>query len=222
MVWLDGSDTATVTMSGSNVATWADKSGTGRDVTAVAGGPTRTVTQNGLLALSFAGGAGMSRPAAGLHATGGCVAVVMRTAGSGLPTYLSAPATITTNNLPAPADQWQTTTDNAMYAGLPEMINSAWHNLRGQTTWGAVVTNRSISGGTASATQWLDGTQLRSASVASTNWTSGTLTIGRRNDGVTWFVGDLAEVVITDAPLGSTDRLALEAYLKARAEEDGP
>ncbi len=55
-----------------------------------------------------------------------------------------------------------------------------------------------------------------SASVASTNWTSGTLTIGRRNDGVTWFVGDLAEVVITDAPLGSTDRLALEAYLKAK------
>ena len=216
MVWLDGSDAATITMSGSNVATWADKSGTGRDVSAVSGGPTRTVTQNGLLTLSFTGGAGMSRASAGLHATGGCIAVVMRTAGGGLPTYLSAPATITTDNLPAPADQWQTTTSNTMYAGLPKEEDPAWHDMRAQTSWGAVVTNRSVSGGTASAAQWLDGTQLRSASVASHTWTSGTLTIGRRNDGATWFVGDLAEVVITDAPLGSTDRLALEAYLKAK------
>lgn len=214
-VWLDGSDSATVTMSGSNVATWADKSGTGRDVTAVAGGPTRTVTQNGLLTLSFAGGAGMSRASAGLHATGGCIAVVMRTATSGLPTYLSAPATITTTNLPAPADQWQTTTDNALYAGLPEMMSASWHDLRGQTSWGTVVTNRSLAGGTASASQWLDGTHLRSGSVPSSNWTTGgTLTVGRRDDGATWFAGDLAEVVMTDVPLGSTDRASLEAYLR--------
>lgn len=218
-VWLDASDASTITMSGSNVATWADKSGTGRDVSAVSGGPTRTVTQNGLLVCSFTGGAGMSRASSGLHATSGSVTVVMRTASSGLPTYLSAPATITTSNLPAPADHWQTTGDdgNALYAGLPEMKSASWHNMRGQTSWGTVVTNRSLSGGTKSASQWLDGALLRSSSVGGSNWdTNGTLTIGRRNDGATWFVGDLAEVVMTDATLGATDRADLENYLRAK------
>ena len=57
----------------------------------------------------------------------------------------------------------------------------------------------------------------RQSSVGGSNWgTNGTLTIGRRNDGATWFVGDLAEVVMTDATLGATDRADLENYLRAK------
>ena len=55
-VWYDASDAATITMD-TGVSVWADKSGNGRNATQSTGNnqPARTVTINGLLALTFDG-----------------------------------------------------------------------------------------------------------------------------------------------------------------------
>lgn len=51
-LWLDSSDAATLTLSGSTVTTWADKSGVGNNMTG-AQGPTTGSSLNGLNALDF-------------------------------------------------------------------------------------------------------------------------------------------------------------------------
>jgi hypothetical protein len=52
--WWDASDTSTLTLSGSNVTAWADKSDAGYDLTNVAGtNPTSGATVNGLNAVNF-------------------------------------------------------------------------------------------------------------------------------------------------------------------------
>lgn len=46
-LWLDGADASTVALSGANVTSWTDKSGTGRNATAIGTGP--TYSSNGLV-----------------------------------------------------------------------------------------------------------------------------------------------------------------------------
>lgn len=58
-LWLDASDTATITSSSGSVSQWNDKSSNGRNVTQGTGGAqptTGSFTQNGLNVLSFDGG----------------------------------------------------------------------------------------------------------------------------------------------------------------------
>lgn len=52
--WWDAADTSSFVLSGSNVTTWKDKSGKGRDATGVSN-PTRTLTQNSKSVVSFNG-----------------------------------------------------------------------------------------------------------------------------------------------------------------------
>jgi hypothetical protein len=53
-LWLDAADTSTLTFSGSNVTAWADKSGNGRNATAV--GTVTTTTQNGRTVMDLSPG----------------------------------------------------------------------------------------------------------------------------------------------------------------------
>lgn len=62
-LWLDASDTSTITESGGSVTTWADKSGNGNNATSSGTSPTTgTVTINGLNALDFTTGQRMTVP----------------------------------------------------------------------------------------------------------------------------------------------------------------
>lgn len=54
IAWVDASDTATITLSGSDATAWADKSGNGNNLTGTGYAQSGTRTQNGLNVLDFA------------------------------------------------------------------------------------------------------------------------------------------------------------------------
>lgn len=65
-LWLDAADTATITTSGTNVTTWADKSGNARNATATSNWPTFTAGNN---YIQFSGNNWFSYPATFLVST---------------------------------------------------------------------------------------------------------------------------------------------------------
>lgn len=213
-LWLDADDAATITMSGGNVTTWADKSGAGNHVSG-ASGPTRTLKQNGRDVCSFTASSALERTGTSLMPSAGSVAFVVRFAAAP-PTYLAEPVGLMSGDNPRPMDHWQSATENAMLVGNDWAdVNPGWCNMRAQTAWCSLVTV--LGGAYAVVGQYLDGALLRSV-VANGPWsTSGqALQVGMRTDAQESFVGDLAEAVITNAVWSSQDIADWTAYTRTK------
>lgn len=214
-LWLDADDAATITMSGDNVTTWADKSGAGNHVSG-ASGPTRTLAQNGRAVCSFVASSALERTGTSLMPSAGSVAIVVRFTNAP-PEYLGEPVRLVSGNLPRPIDHWQSATQNVMFAGYDGWadINPDWCDMRAQTEWCSLVTLR--GGASAVVGQYLNGALLRSV-IAGGAWpTSGqVLRVGLRPDGAAPFIGDLAEAVITNAVWSSQDIADWTAYAQTK------
>lgn len=217
--WYDAAAAATLTLSGSTVTAWSDKSGAGMHVTQASTGPTRgTATLAGTPVLTFGGSHRLRRAGTALMPAAGTISVVMRVNTTALPTYLGQPFSLTAGNQPAPADHWHHSPGlNNLFAGMPDQ-NQEWHPLRSQSTWGVLTTARKLVAGTASAQQWFQGSSVLARSWSSSAWRMAdqALCVGQRDDGVVQFVGDLAEIVVTNTWISDADRAALESYLRAK------
>jgi len=77
-VWLDAADATTLTLSGSNVTQWNDKSGNGRNATAGSGTVTVSSSVNGLPVLSIAGSTSLNVSNVTLTQSQSCVFFVFR------------------------------------------------------------------------------------------------------------------------------------------------
>lgn len=204
--WWDASDTATITESGGAVSAWADKSASGFDVSQSTAGnkpTTGAATINGRNVLSFATNDFLARattPSWSLVAltifavwelttTGTYQVVIEDSAGSNSVNVLN--------------------TDVGYMAESAGIAVTGVGSAMGLHQYTAVY----ISGGTQSKL-FRDGAQDgATSSTGSATWTG--LTIGSRA-GSYPTNGKLAEFIVYDSALGTTDREAVEAYMKAK------
>lgn len=224
-LWLDASDTATITSSGGLVSQWNDKSGNTRHVvqTTDAKKPTTgSATQNGLNALSFDGARIMDcTPSPVLASSAFSIFIVFVRTGAD-PTYLNSALMLEhTDSSARPFTRWQNASTNSYYFGAFPDQNAAWLDMRnGCDSWGVqslTATKDAGGAGTHSGSEWYNGTLTRTASVTTTWSTTGqTITVGSRHDTVTKFLGNVGEILAFDTELSTGNRQAVEAYLKAK------
>jgi hypothetical protein len=227
-LWLDAEDAASITLNGSTVSQWNDKSGNARHVSqaTAANQPTRTLNGlNGKPVLTFDGADWLfnANPGALLrNVAGGTVAAVMNYtdftvqripiaamnglgAGVRLATILQAAGTLNIAARRLDADGASTVSTPPTYTNGTNLIQV------GVARYSAGALDQFVNGSAA-------GTGTLPSSGNSSDTDSGTLIIGgtSTDDGVTLnanqMLGFVGEVVYTNTALSTADRERLEGY----------
>lgn len=221
VAWYDASDLASITESGGAVSQWNDKSGNGHHVsqsTAAQKPTTGTRTQNSLNVIDFQGtNSGGSDDT--LEVTGRTIA--------------SQPGTVF---LVAKGDGGHTNNQGFIDGGAPSSSSSTrwvvYMDTPGALKWAVYAGSGPISSvagvdnvahqftaivNGASSSLRIDGSSVASGNAGSNNLTNG-IRFGSYQTGNPQgnLDGWIAEVIIYPSALGSTDRDAVEAYLKAK------
>jgi hypothetical protein len=221
-LWLDASDTATITESGGSVSQWNDKSGNGRNVTQGTGAnqpTTGTTTINNRNALSFDGNDAISAATAqfinGTDGSWSAFAVAQTTTvAAGIATVVDA--------------------DNEVGNRPPQMIRRSAADVQAIRIHGGVVTdaagatltaNKSfmasaVQVGSTTIEAWVNGASDGSSALSGSSATrTSTLQVGAHlNVSVfsQYWNGLIAEVLVFDRALTTSERLALERHLIAK------
>jgi hypothetical protein len=231
-LWLDASDTATITASGGSVSQWNDKSGNGRNVTqgtAAAQPTTGTRTLNGLNVLNFDGGDGLvsansfTEFRTNKAVTVAFVVITDRTnaANEGI---VSADSGLYDFNTGFVVERSTTNLQYAIGAGSGGGVSAYSVRRVANTTTTAmlVVTDVSASANTtgmsvnavAQSLTIIDGT-MATSSFLSTGSAAHRIGIGfRPSYGSLHLDGAIAEVIVTASVLTAAQRSGLETYLR--------
>lgn len=199
--WWDASDAATVTLSGSNVTAWADKSGNGYTLTPGTSPTYATAAQNGLNVIEFNGTSQWLSNATNLFGNDRtCFAVLKRVSGPGYQSIAQS------NNY-------------GLIVNITNSVlrhwaaNSALNNTTPMTSWTQVTTKLKNSG-TRTHDTWANGGDHQSASGFGAEGAEALSVGGRWNNGGGPI--QIAEIIWYWSLLSDTDRQAVEAYLKAK------
>lgn len=214
-LWLKA-DAGAGTNDGDAIASWTDQSGNTKHATQATGTkrPTyKTNIQNGKPVARFDGGDALVTPSITLGAFTVCV--VFSASANGFIYEQSATAN-SNNGSYLYTDITQT---SQIYRAAVQSGKSRAANWGIGSTW-RVVTQR--FGGTHATNQlWINGT-LQTMSDGSFTSDPGTtpisdvINIGSRNQAGVFLTGDIAEILIYNSALSSTDRSAVETYLQAK------
>lgn len=228
--WYDASDAASITDTGAGaVSQWNDKSGNVRHLTQGTGGArptTGTNSQNGLNVLTFDSGDFLAAATAAdwkfLHATGGSTTFFVANYTTGTKTVLGTAA-------------YSTSSTGVVMAGNGGAFYSI--GVRGggaanyedtSATWAGgaynVVAVRLDTGNGTAASRCqinIDGGASTGnnalTNAASTSNPAFALHVGRvTSGGANPFIGQIAEIIIYNTLLGTSDRQLVEAYLKTK------
>lgn len=216
-LWFDATDSSTITLSSGSLTQWNDKSGNGKNFTAVSGFANATVSsayQNGLNVFNFSGN--------GLYRTPAGSAVYPQDA------YIIVALKSTTAHVDV-LGMGDTATDNFNSLTFAESAASKWHN---GSSGGA---RQTISDTTETSTSFLlmqwsiangnyllrrNGTQLIQASrtYSFNNSSTAIFQIGYRHTDNVYgsfanFSGYIGEIAVFNSQLGTTDRQNIESYL---------
>ncbi|MFM6604596.1 MAG: hypothetical protein ACKPH3_11045 [Dolichospermum sp.] len=202
-LWLDAADSSTITLNGSTVSQWNDKSGNGRNATqaTAANQPAYNETQNGLRVVTFDG----------TNDTLNTVAFTFPT------TNLASCCVFRTTSITAKG-VWGggETFPNRLglfFTGssqLRSMQNDSGIDIGGYSTNVYVLVSSSRIG--ADVSQFRDGTQVANATMIAENAASFALSIGSwANNVVPSLAGQFAELVIFNS--NTTTRQLIEGYL---------
>ena len=215
--WFDATDSSTITLSSGSLTQWNDKSGNGRNLTAVSGFANATVSsayQNGLNVFNFSGN-GLYRTAAGNVSYPLDVYIIV--ALKSLTTHVDV------------LGMGDTSVDNFNSLTFAESAASRWHN--GSSGGGRQTISTSnetslsfllIQWSLANSNYLLrrNGTQLIQASrtYSFNNSATAILQIGfRHTDNVYGtqanFRGYIGEIIVFNNQIGTTDRQKVESYL---------
>lgn len=210
VLWLDASDTATITSSGGAVSQWDDKSGGTRHVVQTTAGKkptTGTVTQNGRNVLDFASGRILRKTGTSICAAAFTVFVVCQKTGSNN-TFESFPLQLTASSNATPFDWYNANCIPSKGWAAGDVRNFTAHGLRCLT----------MSDSTNTGFFYIDGTQSTTNTGLDQAWstTSQAITVGGRDDEVTKFTGNIAEIIVYDVVLSTGDRQTVEVALKAK------
>lgn len=214
-LWLDANDSSTITKSGSNISTWRDKSSGGFNATnGSSTGPT-TVTTGNRTYISFNGTSNFLQTSLTLTANKHTILIVYKpnanTASSN--SLLRAQATVGYIVFP-----YYTSTKNAYITNFDGSgvgsLDATYSNLdpTASTTSHNVV---SISIASGAQAIYNNGTSKATNTATITTTVSDPFTIGAfyGTPPQQYYTGELAEVVIYNRTLSSTERIQLEGYL---------
>jgi hypothetical protein len=217
-LWLDAADASTITLNGSTVSQWNDKSGNARHVSqgTAANQPTSTTSGlNGRNALSFAGSRWLGNTASSLTGTGTYT-------GPFNVFYAGAPGanggTVLTERSSTLVGVSQWTNLSGTYFLSSDGANNSSNNQLTSATFarfssaGGVVAHQHVPA--ARDNVWLNGTAETVTAGTAGNISGGTgFRIGTREfTGVGWD-GSVGEIVVSTTALSTTDRQRLEGYL---------
>ena len=234
--WYDASDTATITVSGSNVTQWNDKSANALHLvqaTSTKQPLSGTRTQNGLNMIDFDGNDDVLVSSASAatwkfltDATGSSFFIVMFCDTSSAGWYLTSVSGSSVAN--TPSYTWYKNGDDTGYFGKGTDNPSGYN-------WFTSGTSISFSDNTAQQWALISNPTAATASrmliykngvantnlngqtaVSSTNNPSTPLNLGGYSSGAESLNGTICEVIIYDSVLNSTDREANEDYLAAK------
>jgi hypothetical protein len=199
VAWYDASDAATITLNGSNVAQWDDKSGNGQNVyqSMAAHQPTYTASGlNGKPVLTFDGGAWFSNLSLSLPQ----FSVAMVETATENTKVIYYPVGFGTGGISVGgtnfAQKFAISGTNSLQSTEYSVLNAPTIVFGGSNNLGRQI----AVNGNAPAT---DATVLSISQI----------TIGQRSDAFWKFFGTIAEVVLTNNLLSTTDRQLLEGYL---------
>ncbi len=212
-LWLDATDQSTLTLSGTNVTQWNDKSGNGRNMTA-SGTITNTGSINGLTAANWASNAYFYGSASNTGTTVTVFAVFNMTSSTS-----SVAARVVSLGVSGTADY-----NNVSYAApilrRGGTIVGAYRNgtelSRNTNATDQAVLMCSLFNGSTN-TIYTNGTA--SSSVASTgnfNYTQHRIGSSTEIDSGSYFRGTIGEVIIYNDALSDTNRQIVEGYLSRK------
>lgn len=222
-LWLDASDTATITASSGSVSQWNDKSGNGYNaVQAVSSAQptTGSTTQNGLNVLTFDGNDGLS--ISSFNMTGGgqtfsvwavfsCVSAGDRVVMEQSANYNSNPGSFifvrNNNNTIGLGRNQAAGTENYTSFATTQTVTTTRRPFVG--IFDGTLTTNEFSGFIAG-----DGSGTRSLNAnTNANNITATLYIGSRANSSLFLSGSICEIGICLKPLTTGERLSLESYL---------
>jgi hypothetical protein len=216
-LWFDGTDSSTITLSSGSLTQWNDKSGNGRNLTAVSGYANATVSsafQNGLNVFNFSGN--------GLYRTAGGAVVYPQDC------YIVLALKSTTAHVDV-LGMGDTGNDNFNSLTFGEYSASRWHN--GSSGFGR--TPNCVSSTTETSTSFLlmqwsiannnfllrrNGLQLvqtASYTYGFSNPSTSVFQIGFRHTDRSQanFSGYIGEIIVFNSQLGTTQQQQVESYL---------
>lgn len=220
-LWLDASDTSTITAAANRVSAWADKSGNGNNATQATAGlkpTTNTTTMNGRNVLDFS--SNLIVTSSFLLSTVQTVFIVFTSSSSAAQILCEHGPNYNSN-----AGQIQYINNATSYAsgynrGATAAANGDAATLATRTSGAHQLT---FQGGGSYATllAWQDAGALTKTTIY--NNTTGVsnltaaLNIGDRSGGaVAPLAGSLAEILVYNSSLSTANRQAVEAYLKSK------
>jgi hypothetical protein len=210
-LWLDANDYNSLTLSGSNVTQWNDKSGNSRHATSYNGTCTYNSTGfNSRPTIVFDSTSLYSPMASGTITTGISVFCVFYCTGT--PSY-TAPFTRTgtvVTNHPDPIDIYNAN----RLSGQENNVRSATSTLNLSTVTTASLYNITVK--TGSWIDYLNGTSSWSSTFVDTfgdDANAKYFYIGSRADKVTSFIGRMSELLVYNSFLSDADRQKIEGYL---------
>ena len=234
-LWLDASDTTTITDSGGAVSEWRDKSGNGYAFTQATGGAqptTGTTTQNGLNVLAFDGGDLLASTAAAsewkfLHdGTDALFGIVFKrnVAGAGHTLFATGAVVSTVNQTGLMVRALGTNNYSVVgVAAAGTTITNATAALGTSTVARAITTRLALSNAAAAprVTLQIDGsvavTPNATTGTPSTADPYGTLSIGALSTAAQYLNGFIAEIVmVTGSAVNETNRTVLHDYLNRK------
>lgn len=212
-LWLDAADAGTITLNGSTVSQWNDKSGNGRNVaqaTAV-NQPTYQAGGWGTKPALYFDGSGdrlAASVAAQTFASGFSVLAVLQKQGAAT-TYESLPVTRSITGVNMSFDGFNSFRASGTASSTTVITNSAPSV--------ATLTNQTMLGYTYVPTQYVEYINATAlVNVTGTflfNDVSTNLTIASRVDAGTFFRGVIGEIVMTTGVLSTANRQLIEGYL---------
>jgi hypothetical protein len=199
-LWLKAD--AGVTLSGSNVTAWADQSGNGNNATAT-GTPTLSTVSSKTF-MNFAGG----------YFTGSQVLSASQA------TIMCVARFSSTRDIEIIFQQFSSELNVALYRGFN--LGSGFRIYNGQNVNSSLLTNNNqtylfgVTVNGTSATLFLNGSQDTTANSGSLT-PSGTYYLGRRTDVPTTTTEmQMAEIIVYNTNLGTSDRQLVEDYLNTK------
>lgn len=217
-VWLDADDATTITLNGSNVSQWRDKSGLGNHYSQAVG-----ALQMAYMTNRVNGRAAVEADTAGEYMDGAATTAMN---GSGMSAFVvarqtSAPSSlerILVRNNSVWVGSWftdrngnfQNNSINAVFGD-----GTSW-TLRGTTTSAFTAGVTRLVGATVTAggnsITYVDGTASPALTQSWANFTDA-ITLGHQSGGSQMFLGPICEVLILVDVISQTDREKLEGYL---------
>ena len=204
-VWLDGADSSVVSFSsGSNVSTWSDKSGNGRNATVYAGTPTYTSA----LGMTFNGSSSLQITYTASPTIESMFVIIKFNSVSGQGDILSGTASGQREYL-----MYVPYSPGTIYLGRHSTGPSGAIN-GGTVTTGSNYLLEYVFNGTGNTISFFQsGNTITSGTPQFTYSAGGTISVIGSYNGGGYLQGQIYEMIIYSTALGTTERQQVEAYL---------